>query len=109
MPLGKFAAQTGHAYGDVLDVAQQTHPELRSAYRQREKGGSKVAMKAKSLNHLLKAYQEAIDAGIPAVIVVDQEHVLPPHFTGEPIITALGIGPCTKSQAKSITKRFQCA
>lgn len=108
MPTGKLAAQAGHAYGDVLDLAGEIAPDIKQAYRNRAKGGSKVNLKSKNLPHLLRAYQEAIEAGIPAVVIVDQGHVLPPHFTGEPIITAIGIGPCTQAQAKDITKRFQC-
>lgn len=108
MPAGKLSAQAGHAYGDVLDLAKEIAPELKLNYRDRAKGGSKVTMKSKNLSHLLRAYLEAKDAGIPAVVIVDQNHVLPPHFTGEPIITAIGIGPCTQAQAKDLTKRFQC-
>lgn len=108
MPAGKLSAQAGHAYGDALDLATAQCPELKEAYRNRASGGSKVTLKSKTLNHLLRAYQEALAAGIPAVVIVDQNHVLPPHFTGEPIITAIGIGPCTQAQARDITKRFQC-
>lgn len=108
MPPGKMSAQAGHAYGDVGDLAGEQAPELKERYRNREHGGSKVTMKAKNLNHLLRAYNEAIAAGIPAVVIVDQDHVLPPSFNGEPIITAIGIGPCTQAQSRPITKRFQC-
>lgn len=108
MPAGKLSAQAGHAYGDVLDLAGETVPHIKQKYRNRASGGSKVILKSRNLSHLLRAYQEALDAGIPAVVIVDQNHVLPPHFTGDPIITAIGIGPCTQAQAKDITKRFQC-
>lgn len=103
-----MSAQAGHAYGDVLNLAEKQSPGLTSSYRDRNKGGSKVTLKSKNLNHLLRAYQEALAAGIPAVVIVDQEHVLPPSFDGSPIITAIGIGPCTQAQARDITKRFQC-
>lgn len=108
MPAGKLSAQAGHAYGDVLDLAENTHPHLKKQYRNRETGGSKVTLKSRSLSHLLRAYEEALSAGIPAVVIVDQGHILPPHFDGSPIITAIGIGPCTQAQSRQITKRFQC-
>jgi len=108
MPTGKLAAQAGHAYTDALMVAYDKEPELVANYRNEEKGGSKVTLKAKNQNQLLRAYNEALEAGLPCSIVVDREHVLPPHFDGSPIITAVGIGPCTQDQARHITKRFNC-
>jgi PTH2 family peptidyl-tRNA hydrolase len=108
MPPGKLSAQTGHAYSDVLDLAKMHYPDRAQNYRNPEKGGSKVTLKAKNAHQLIKAYESLIDEGIPAVLIVDQHHVMPPHFDGSPVITALGIGPCTQSEVKSITKKFQC-
>ena len=108
MTPGKLAAQAGHAYTDALMQAQDVDPELVARYRQAGKGGPKVTLKAKNLNQLLRAYNEAREAGLPCAVIVDQNHVMPPHFTGEPIITAVGIGPCTKEQCRQITKRYQC-
>jgi peptidyl-tRNA hydrolase len=108
MPAGKLSAQTGHAYGDLLDLATEIAPERKERYRNRDTGGSKVTLKAKNQNQLINAYNAAMSAGIPAVVVVDQEHVMLPHFNGEPIITAIGIGPCTKSEVRHITKKFNC-
>lgn len=108
MPTGKLAAQAGHAYTDALTNAQESHPDNVKYYRNRQSGGSKVTLKAKNEDHLIKAYNQAIAAGLPCSIIVDQGHILPPHFDGSPIITALGIGPCTKEQVKQITKKFQC-
>ncbi len=108
MPTGKLSAQSGHAYGDTLSVAKEQNPQLEKNYRNDSLGGSKVTLKAKNENHLIKAYNQALEAGLPCSIVVDREHVLPPDFNGEPIITALGIGPCTKAEVKHITKKFQC-
>ncbi len=108
MPAGKLSAQTGHAYGDALEAARELNPELVKRYRNPEFGGSKVTLKAKNENQLIQAYNQALEAGIPCAIVVDRDHILPPHFDGSPIITALGIGPCTKEQVRHITKKFQC-
>lgn len=108
MPPGKLAAQAGHAYTDALMLAQETDPDRYTHYRQDGIGGSKVTMKAKNEGALIKAYELALDAGIPAALIVDQHHILPPHFTGDPIITALGLGPCTQDDVRFITKRFNC-
>lgn len=68
--------------------------------------GTNVVLKAKNLNSIERAYQEAIGAGLPCDLIVDQGHIMPPHFTGEPIVTCLGLGPCKLEDCKFITKRF---
>ncbi len=115
MPVGKLLSQSGHAFTDSLKAAEKKHPEIYANYRNwcnesndAFNGGAKVSMKAKNSNQLIKAYNLARQAGIPCAIVVDKNHILPPHFKGQPIITALGIGPCTQEEAQHITKRFTC-
>lgn len=108
MPAGKLSAQAGHAYGDSIADAERIDPNRVRDYRNDYTGGSKVTLKAKNANQLLRAYREALEANIPCALIVDQHHILPPHFTGEPIITAVGIGPCTKEEVRHITKRFNC-
>jgi len=108
MDIGKLSAQAGHSFTDALCNAQQSHPEAYDAYRTKGLGGSKVSLYAKSTHQLLRAYNEALEAGLPCAIVVDQNHVMPPHFDGSPVVTAVGIGPCKKQDARFITKRFNC-
>lgn len=108
MPVGKLSAQVGHAYTDSLKNAEETHPEAYQNYFDSNLGGSKVLLKAKNDDKLVAAYNKAIELGLPCSIIVDRHHVMPPHFDGSPIITALGIGPCLRSEAKEITKKFQC-
>lgn len=108
MPPGKLAAQAGHAYTDALVQAQNQDPDRFNTYRRDGEGGSKITMQGKNVNALIKAYEQALDEGLPCALIVDQEHVLPPHFDGSPVITAVGIGPCTQAEARAITKRFQC-
>lgn len=108
MPSGKLAAQAGHAYTDSLFDAWINEPERALAYRDRTRGGSKVTVKAKNVSQMMKAYCAAKAAGLPCSLIVDQHHILPPHFDGNPIITAVGIGPCTKEECREITKKFRC-
>jgi PTH2 family peptidyl-tRNA hydrolase len=108
MPTGKLSAQAGHAYTDTLSLAHEQTPERYDNYRNDALGGSKVTLKAKNENQLITAYNKTLELGIPCSVVVDREHILPPHFDGSPVITALGIGPCTKSEIQSITKKFNC-
>lgn len=108
MPAGKLAAQAGHAFGDSFEDAKRIAPHIAQDYRNPERGGSKVVLRAKNQHQLIKAYVHARELGIPCALVVDQHHILEPHFTGQPVITALGVGPCTKEQARAVTKKFQC-
>lgn len=108
MPPGKLSAQSGHAYTDALMTCLEQDPDTALSYRREGGiGGSKVTIKAKNLGQLERAMRECEEAGIPHALVTDRDHVLLPHFTGEPIVTALGIGPATKAQMRHITKRFQ--
>jgi peptidyl-tRNA hydrolase len=107
MPPGKLAAQAGHAYTDALWACLDQAPDQALAYRTTGLGGSKVTIQSKNLGQLERAARECAEAGIPHAVVVDADHVLLPHFTGAPIVTALGIGPVTRAQCRHITKRFQ--
>ena len=108
MPAGKLAAQCGHAYADALDQAEAKTPGIKQRYRGTGHG-TKLCMYAKNLGQLLRAYREAQEAGLPCALIIDRGHVLLPHFTGEPIITALGIGPIHPDEAAHITKRYTLA
>lgn len=108
MPAGKLSAQTGHAYGDSLKIAERMDPERAERYRIAAHGGSKVTLKAKNQQQLINAFAKIRQLGIPCALVVDKHHILLPHFDGSPIITALGIGPCTKAECREVTKKFQC-
>jgi PTH2 family peptidyl-tRNA hydrolase len=106
MPVGKLAAQAGHAYEKSLLAALRDDPEILDAYHGADGLGTKVCLSANSEFRLLRAYEEAKAAGIPCALIIDQHHVLPPHFDGSPIVTALGIGPARKADVCAITKRF---
>jgi len=108
MLAGKLSAQSGHAYTDCLFNALDTTPDLANQYRRDGFGGSKVTLKAKNLASLMRAKAEAEALGFTTALITDRDHVLLPHFDGSPVITALGIGPVLKSQARAVTKRLQC-
>jgi PTH2 family peptidyl-tRNA hydrolase len=109
MPAGKLAAQAGHAFTDALCHALDTDPDRFWSYRKDGIGGSKVTLLTKNEAQLHRAYAEAIAAGLPAALITDEGHILPPHFLGQKIITALGIGPCKRSECRHITKKFRAA
>lgn len=104
MPVGKLAAQAGHAFTDAVFAAIPMRPGTVARYR--DEGGSKCVIRGRNLLDLERAQAEAEAAGVPCALVVDSGHVLLPHFDGSPIVTALGVGPCTKAEARPFLKRF---
>lgn len=108
MTAPKMASQVGHAYTDAHDAAKLLRPEITAQYRGTGHG-TKVLMYAKNEGQLIRAYEGAVAAGLPCVLVIDRGHVMPPHFDGDPIITAVGIGPVYKDEAAHITKRYTLA
>jgi len=105
MPPGKLAAQAGHAFLDTYLIALDSRPTAARAYRA-DGHGTKVALRARCLDDLLRAHAVATRAGIPAALITDSGHILPPSFDGSPVVTALGLGPATRSEVRSITRRF---
>jgi PTH2 family peptidyl-tRNA hydrolase len=109
MTPGKMAAMTGHAFKLLTRNLHNTNPALEEAYFA-DGMGTNVILKAKNEHAILRAYEEAQKAGLSAALIVDEHHIIPDTaFTGEPIITALGIGPATREQIQHITKRFSAS
>jgi len=98
MTAGKAASQAGHAFLDSFLTAPS---EFVSAYL--ADGGTKVVLSCKDERELCDVYYKARMAGLPCAMVVESEHVMPPAFDGTPVVTAVGIGPCSKAAAKPIT------
>lgn len=106
MKPGKMISQCGHAYDLSMEAAIAANPGLRETYRGSGMG-TKIVMRAKNEGQLLRAYKEARHAGLPCALVIDRGDSIPgTPFDGNPIITAVGIGPCHKHEAHSITKRY---
>jgi len=109
MTPGKLAAQCGHAYDLAHERARAERPGITAQYRGTG-NGTKLCMYAKNLGQLLRAYREAQAARLPCALIIDRGHVIPgTAFDGNPIITALGIGPAYKDEAAHITKRLTLA
>lgn len=108
MPPGKLAAQCGHAFTRAYENAIQADPTLADRYKGTG-NGTKICMYAKNQGQLLRAYREMLEKGIPCELIIDRGHVLPPHFDGQPIITALGIGPAYRDDIERTLKRYTLA
>jgi PTH2 family peptidyl-tRNA hydrolase len=105
MSPGKCAAQTGHAFLDTFDLCRKEYPDRATSYHN-GCHGTKVILSAKNEDQLREAYELAKMSDIPSVLIIDSGHIMPPHFDGSPIVTALGLGPATREEIKHITKKF---
>jgi peptidyl-tRNA hydrolase len=99
-----MAAQAGHAFMDAADACRKVDPGRLAEYCE-DRHGTKVVLGA-SLPELEELYELAKDAGLPASWIVDSGHVMPPHFDGSPIVTAVGIGPARRHECHHITGRL---
>jgi PTH2 family peptidyl-tRNA hydrolase len=104
-----MAAQACHAAKNCAILASQSDPTLLRIYQGPKFLGTQVILQARDDRALLRAQREAQKVGLVTSLVIDEGHVLMPLFDGSPIITALGIGPCTREQAAAITRRFELA
>lgn len=106
MTQGKLASQAGHAYLDSYEACRREDPGRADSYHN-GCHGTKVCLGAKNEDQLMHAYELAQAYGLPCALITDSGHIMPPHFDGSPIVTALGIGPALRDEIHSITKRFQ--
>ncbi len=105
MAPGKLTSQAGHAFLGAF--VQCKDSELRAEYHKGfpHSPGTKVCLRARNLDQLLGAEFAALAAGLSVFRVIDSG--CENFFGGQPVITALGIGPATKEKIQHITKKFQ--
>lgn len=113
MPAGKAASQAGHAYLEAFLRAQIEDPQVCEAYRRDPDGspsiGTKVCLLARDEGTLLDLAAELERAGLHPILIEDSGHLLPPHFDGTPILTALGVGPVRRDQLPRAMKKLAVA
>ena len=105
MTPGKAASQAGHAFKLLTKNVLENNSHLAEQYFA-DGVGTNVVLKSKNLMQMERALYQAKEAGLPCVLIEDEHHIMPPHFDGSPIVTALGIGPVTREQVHHITKKF---
>lgn len=109
MPPGKLASQAGHAFLDTYQKCLEEYPDRAELYRS-DGPGTKVVLEADCEADLICTQQLAEAYGIPCALIIDSGHIMPPHFDGNPIVTALGLGPVRRDDRGAfITNRFQLA
>ena len=104
MTPGKIASQAGHAYLGAFLKCQELNPTVLAEYL-KDFPGTKVCLNGKNLDALLRVQSEAQAANIPCSLITDSGCLN--FFNGQPIITAIGLGPANNQQIKHITRRFQ--
>lgn len=113
MSPGKLAAQAGHAFVDTLHDAETNWDTDSAEYRdylryKNERPGTKVVLVAPDEQTLRRIYEHAIK-WVPSSIIFDSGHVMPPHFDGSSILTAVGLGPCTRDKAAFLLPKLALA
>ena len=108
MPAGKLASQASHASCQSLIKYLIRNPSELERFDREGHSGSRIIISAKNTTKLLAAFEQAKAADLPCAVFEDEGHVLLPHFTGAPVLTALAIGPAPRAAMREITKRFKC-
>ena len=90
MPPGKLASQAGHAF---LESYLKSDSVAQRKYRY-DGVGTKITLRARHLDDILRAQFVCEQECLSHATIIDEGHVMSPHFDGSPIITAIGIGPC---------------
>jgi peptidyl-tRNA hydrolase len=121
MAPGKIASLAVHAARLSLLLYIKRFPERIDEFISKNLCGSAVVLYGRHLLDLEIAHERAIAAGLPTSLFKDSGHIPTTSmsgdgivsgernicFDGQSIVTALGIGPCTKEEARAITKRFR--
>jgi len=108
MDRGKLAAQCGHAARLSLLQFLRDNPHYLSEFLDRNSVGTLVVLEAPNLHHLHELSLTASQHGLPWALFVDSGHILPPHFDGTPIETALAIGPAIQQRIKPLLRAYRC-
>lgn len=104
MNSGKIASQAGHAYIGAFtkckdqNIINEYHKDLPGS------PGTKICLQG-TLAQIYRAQYEAEQAEIPNFLVIDSG--CENFYGGQPIVTALGLGPANKEQIQHITKYFK--
>ena len=94
LPKGKACAQCSHA---SVDAVLKSDSSMVKAWRQ--EGMAKIVVKVKDEKELVKLFQKAKDAGLPASLITDAgKTVIAPGTK-----TCVGIGPADEDDIDAIT------
>lgn len=110
MRKGKIAAQCAHAsVGALLRPALRATPPgtnplpvhlTPAAEHWLRRGSAKIVLSVDDEEALVRAWELAIEAGLPAILITDAGHT---EFKGVPTRTAVAIGPAAVADIDAIT------
>lgn len=110
MPAGKLAAQAGHGFMNaafaLLAKSDPSNFDCEPTRRLREyMSGShpKIVVRVKDERELTRAYDEASEANLSPVIIIDEGRTV----FGEPTPTVVCVGPCYKEELPKFIQRLQ--
>lgn len=106
MPTGKACAQAGHCFLNAYIQTYQIDPEICNAYQQ-DGIGTKVTLAVRSEFELDFIISQLDQHNIPYSKIIDSGHVLLPHFTGDPIVVGIGVGPCTRDKVDFVFNKLK--
>ncbi len=99
MTTGKAASQAGHAF---IDSFRSAPPDAQRAYT--DDGGTKVVLTVPDEQALCSLMRKLRVSGVPCEMVIEQDHVMLPHFDGTPVPTSIGVGPLRRSEARRLLR-----
>ena len=105
MSSGKAIAQAGHAFLGAFLNSIDRYPDLAAAYGQLNPG-TKITLDGGSGKALERLHDKLIFSGHPCSLIIDKDHIELPDFDGSPVITALGVGPISRADAKKLLGKF---
>jgi peptidyl-tRNA hydrolase len=102
MDEGKAAAQAGHAFANVTEAALKVN-NLMGIYRGDYDMGTKVVLQASYPEIVeISKKNKLLEKVAPLYCVVDRGHIFLPHFDGDDVVTAIGIGPMYEEEAEML-------
>lgn len=111
MSEGKANAQSGHAYVDaILHALSHGDANVRQvamSYAELDPG-TKICLDGGSLPKFENLIERLSAAGVPHVVITDSGHIELPDFDGNPIVTAIGIGPLRPSKTPKFLRKLSC-
>lgn len=107
MPSGKMASQASHASRLSLLHFLKQNPHRLDEFIDKNLAGSVIVLKVDNEQILHTVFEKAKEEDFPSALFTDSGHILEPHFNGEPIVTALSIGPALKQDMYHLTKKFK--
>ncbi len=101
MSVGKLVAQACHASLEAAEEARRLCPRVYEQWR--EEGGKKVVLRCSGEDDLIRYYNMAKKAGLPASLIRDAGLTEVPPGS----ITAVAIGPAREDEVDKITGQLK--